>query len=206
MEENNSKRGQLKTIVLLLIGFIIGFATHAFTVSEESVVLNDENNTNEEELVDTDSKLKEEDDKQKVLLPDELTDDTTTDDKEKDDNTAKTSFDATPNNSSNGEYLFSVADQSAGGVVYISNLTFPKESWIAVREDNNGAMGNILGARRYPIGEHTGAIELLRNTEPGQTYYAVIYIDDGDKKFDHKKDISLVDSDGNITATIFRTY
>ena len=206
MEENNSKRGQLKTIVLLLIGFIIGFATHAFTVSEESVMPNDKNDTNEEELVDTDSKLEEEDDKQKVLPPDESTDDTATDDKEEDDNTAETSFDATPNNSSNGEYLFSVVDQSAGGVVYVSSLTFPKESWIAVREDNDGVMGNILGAYRYPIGEHTGAVELLRNTEPRQTYYAVIYIDDGDKKFDHKKDIPLVDSEGNTTAAIFRTY
>ena len=42
MEDNNSKRGQLKAIVLLLIGFIIGFATHAFTVSKEGVILNDD--------------------------------------------------------------------------------------------------------------------------------------------------------------------
>ncbi len=206
MEENNSKRGQLKTIVLLLIGFIIGFATHAFTVSEESVMPNDKNDTKGEELVDTDPEIDENDDKEKISPTDELIDDTATDNKENDDETEKTSFDATPNNSSNGEYLFSVVDQSAGGVVYVSSLIFPKESWIAVREDNDGVMGNILGAYRYPIGEHTGAVELLRDTQPGQTYYVVIYIDDGDKDFDHKKDTLLIDNEGNATAAIFRTY
>ena len=206
MEENNSKRGQLKTIVLLLIGFIIGFATHAFTVSEESVMPNDKNDTKGEELVDTDPEIDENDDKEKISPTDELIDDTATDNKENDDETEKTSFDATPNNSSNGEYLFSVVDQSAGGVVYVSSFTFPKESWIAVREDNDGVMGNILGAHRYPIGEHTGAVELLRNTQAGQTYYVVIYIDDGDKDFDHKKDTLLIDNEGNATAAIFRTY
>ena len=211
MEENNSKRGQLKVIVLLLIGFIIGFATHAFTVSEESVMPNDKNDTNKEELIDTDdtdSNVDKNNDKEKILPTDESTDDTVTNDKEEenDDKTEKTSLDATPNNSSNGEYLFSVVDQSAGGVVYVSSFTFPKESWIAVREDNDGVMGNILGAHRYPIGEHTGAVELLRNTQAGQTYYVVIYIDDGDKDFDHKKDTLLIDNEGNATAAIFRTY
>ncbi len=205
MEENNSKRGQLKAIVLLLIGFIIGFATHAFTVSEESVIPDDQNNTSEE-TVDTGSKSDENDDK--VSPTDGSTDDTVTNDKEEEneDNTAKTSFDATPNNSSYDGYSFSVVDQSAGGVVYVSSLTFPKESWIAVREDNDGVMGNILGARRYPTGEHTGAIELLRDTQAGQTYYVVIYIDDGDKDFDHKKETLLINSEGNATAAIFRTY
>lgn len=205
MEENNRKRGQLKVIVLLLIGFIIGFAAHAFTVSKESVVLEDEKNTNEEELIDTDLESDKKEG-QDVLPTDETIDGTEVENKGESEEAPKISLDATPNNSSNGEYLFSVVDQSAGGVVYISSLTFPKESWIAVREDNNGELGNILGAQRYPAGTQTGVVTLLRNTNAGQTYYAVIYLDDGDGEFDHKKDTLLVDSEGDAPAAIFRTY
>ena len=213
MEENNSKRGQLKAIVLLLIGFIIGFATHAFTVSEEAVMPDDQNNTSEE-LVDTEPKLDEDDDKQEVS-PADKSDKTTSDDmtanskedKKESSKDPKVPFDATPNNSSNSGYSFSVVDQSAGGVAYISSLTFPKESWIAIRENRNGELGNILGASWYPAGTQTGVVKLLRNTKAGQTYYAVIYLDnDGDKDFNHEIDTLFVDNEGNTPAAIFRTY
>ena len=202
MEDNNSKRGQLKAIVLLLIGFIIGFATHAFTVSKEGVILNDEKSANEE-LIDAPIGSDDADDTEDIL-----TDDTSVveDDPKGSDEPEKTPLDATPNNSSNDGYSFSVVDQSAGGVVYVSQLVFTAESWVAIREDSNGDLGNILGARRYPAGTHTGAVELLRDTEPGQTYYAVVYVDDGDKDFDHKKDVLLTDKEGVATAAIFRTY
>lgn len=201
MEENTSKRGQLKAIVLLLIGFIIGFATHAFTISKESVISGDENSANEE-LIDVESGSDDAGDAGDAS--DGIS--AVGDDSKGSDEPAKTQLDAIPNNSSNGGCSFSVIDQSAGGVVYISQLVFVEESWIAIREDNNGDLGNILGARRYPAGTHTGAVELLRNTESGQTYYAVVYIDDGDKIFNHKKDVLLTDEAGSATAAIFRTY
>ena len=203
MEENNSRKGQLKTIVLLLIGFIVGFAMHAFTSSEETVVSDDLKDA-KEGLID------------EGVLTDEnsdVSDETSSSEEDKEvieviqeDEDGSTVFNATPNNSSNGGYSFSVADQSAGGVVYVSQLVFTEESWIAVREDNNGELGNVLGAHRYSAGKHNGSIELLRNTEPGKTYYVVIYVDDGDKKFDHKKDVLLVDNLGDVTAAIFRAY
>ena len=200
MEENNSKRGQLKTIVLLLIGFIIGFAMHAFTSSEEAVVSDDIKEA-KEELTDEKTVT----DENGEVLGDTAS--TSEENKEVDQvEDDKATFNATPNNSSNGGYSFSVADQSAGGVVYVSQLVFAEESWIAVREDNNGELGNILGAHRYPVGKQDGVIELLRNTEAGKTYYVVIYVDDGDKKFDHKKDVLLTDNLGDVTATIFRAY
>ena len=47
------------------------------------------------------------------------------------------------------------------------------------------------------------SVELLRNTEEGGTYYAVIYVDDGDKKFDHKIDLLATTADGNPVMDVF---
>ncbi|MCK5027314.1 MAG: hypothetical protein KAS07_02770 [Candidatus Pacebacteria bacterium] len=185
MEEKSSKRERLKIIVLLLIGFIIGFATHAFTsvneVTEDEIV-----ETSLEKTVGTSTEP----------ISSEVEKETTT----------GIPVDATANSGSADGYSLSVIDQSAGNVVHVSQVVLEQESWVAIREDNNGGLGNILGAYRYSTGTHTGSVELLRGTESDVMYYAVVYIDDGDKIFDHKKDTLLTDEGGKIFATKFRTY
>ena len=75
--------------------------------------------------------------------------------------------------------------------------------WVAVREDRDGVFGNILGAQYLPAGTYTNVtVDLLRGTEPGKIYYAVLYKDDGDKVFDYEKD-SIVQSEN---STIFATF
>ncbi len=186
MEEKNSKRERMKIIVLLLIGFIIGFATHAFT-SVNEVTDNEITDISAEEILGTSTEpVADGEEEVEILLG--------------------TPVDATINNGSVDGYSLSVIDQSSGNVVHVSQAVLAQEAWVAIREDMNGGLGNILGAHWYPTGTHTGSVELLRGTGSGSTYYAVVYVDDGDKIFDHKKDVLLTDKKGQIFATKFRTY
>lgn len=79
-----------------------------------------------------------------------------------------------------------IRDQAAGSNVTISDMTITKVSWVAVRDAKTKW---ILGARRFEPGQKTGIVVLLRNTVADTKYEGVIYVDDGDKAFNHKKDI-----------------
>lgn len=183
MEGTSSKRERLKIVVLLLIGFIIGFATHAFT-SVNSAVETETPAVEESESATTTPQSEEEETVTPVGTP----------------------VDAKANSGSSNGYSLSVIDQTAGNVVHVSQIVTEEEAWVAIREDINGGLGNILGAARYAAGTHTGSVELLRGTEEDVMYYAVIYIDDGDKSFDHQKDVLLTDVEDKVFATKFRTY
>ena len=88
-----------------------------------------------------------------------------------------------------------VNDQLAGLRVDIGEFTLAKNGWIVIYEDNNGKPGNILGAHRYNAGTYEkGEVNLLRNTEEGSVYYAMIHSDNGDKKFDYKDDTPVLNS------------
>lgn len=88
------------------------------------------------------------------------------------------------------EPRLSVANQPAGSRVLVSKVSLGERSWLAVRDDQNGAPGWILGAKRLEPGDHDEAvIELLRPTVAGRSYFIFIYRDDGDMAFDHTKDI-----------------
>lgn len=82
-----------------------------------------------------------------------------------------------------------VEDQAAGSSVVVASASLTKPSWIAIKD----AAGWILGARRFDMTSvPESSIPLLRATEAGKIYYAVIYVDDGDKAFDFKKDTVVV--------------
>jgi hypothetical protein len=192
-EENGEKKEVLRTIVLLLIGFVVGFASHAYV----SVT-----GTEDEQIADADDL---------VELNDAVASSTSTTDEDTtmDGATAMEedlSFNATPNNMASGAYSISVTDQAAGGVVYVTQMDLGESAWVAVREDAEGSLGNILGAAWYPEGKHSGVVELLRSTDQNTMYYVVLYQDDGDKAFDYKKDTLVTDSDTNVLVTKFRTY
>ncbi len=76
-----------------------------------------------------------------------------------------------------------VQNQNAGSSVVISSMNLSRESWIAVRDSRS-----ILGASRFSAGATSGTVKLLRPTEAGKSYTLVVFIDDGDKKFDFRVD------------------
>ena len=88
-----------------------------------------------------------------------------------------------------------LSEQGAGNVVFVNKAVFTKDSWIVVHEDRDGEFGNILGAGWFPKGTNENVtVELLRGTEADKKYYAVVYNDDGDKKFDAKIDAPITEN------------
>ncbi len=97
-------------------------------------------------------------------------------------------------------------NQPAGSRVLIRAAALAQPGWIAVHEDNNGTPGKILGAARVDAGEYAnGSVDLLRPTESGKAYYAMVHGDDGDKQFDHTKDLPVTDQSGNPVTVRFST-
>lgn len=79
----------------------------------------------------------------------------------------------------------SVNDQPAGTSVMVESVTVPPPGvWVAVREVNDGSLGNVLGAARVSGPRSAVLIPLLRSTEPGHRYAVELYRDDGSGVFD----------------------
>ncbi|TSC66898.1 MAG: hypothetical protein G01um101466_851 [Parcubacteria group bacterium Gr01-1014_66] len=110
-----------------------------------------------------------------------------------------------PPPASSGANTVTVKDQTAGDRVEIDSVIFAQPGWLVVHEDRNGAPGNILGAQWFGAGTYQGkAVDLLRSTVSGRTYYAMFHADAGDDhQFDHKKDLPIGDSAGNPIMTKF---
>ena len=96
-----------------------------------------------------------------------------------------------------------VENQSPGLQVHISSLTLAKDHWVVIHEDKNGSPGTLLGAGRFRAGMTSGDVELLRATEEGGTYYAMLHIDDGIAGFNLRDDVPLIDEKGNMTMSAF---
>jgi hypothetical protein len=90
-----------------------------------------------------------------------------------------------------------VEAQRAGSSVEISSMELTRASWVAVRDDMS-----ILGASWFASSVTSGTVKLQRATESGKTYRVVIYVDDGDKKFDFKAD-KLLTVDGQPIGVSF---
>ena len=97
-----------------------------------------------------------------------------------------------------GNNAIAVDDQDAGSTATVRIATLAEEGWVVIHEDWNGKPGNILGARRLPAGGHQAVVvELLRSTENGKVYYAMLHRDDGDKAFAHTRDLPFTDAQGS---------
>ena len=98
---------------------------------------------------------------------------------------------------------FKVSDQMADDNVTVRDVKAEATSWLAVRDYQNGKLGNILGARRLEAGtQEAVSVLLLRATAAGKNYAVVLYRDNGDKLFDHKLD-TLVESEGKPLIATF---
>ncbi len=106
--------------------------------------------------------------------------------------------------SSDTDAAVMVSDQTAGDAVTVASVETSKPTWVAVREDNNGVMGNILGASRVDAGASNNiVVNLLRPTMAGKDYFVVLFTDNGDRTFDYKTDMP-VDSNGSPFSQTFK--
>lgn len=102
-----------------------------------------------------------------------------------------------------GKNIVVVEDQDAGTRVFVKQVILQTVGWVVIHERVNGQVGNALGAGRFEAGTNEGEIELLRATEAGRMYFALLYKDDGDKLFDLKKDTRLTDTSGQSVQATF---
>lgn len=94
-----------------------------------------------------------------------------------------------------------VKDQPASDRVGIASLDAKETLWVAVREEKNGALGNILGVRKVPAGNGQATIvELLRPTVSGGAYRVVFYRDVGDPAFNYREDTIVEGVEGKFVA------
>ena len=97
-----------------------------------------------------------------------------------------------------------IADQYPGNVVYVSSAQFANGGWVTIHKDTAGTPGAIIGSLYFDKGISPGKVVLSEKTVDGGTYYAMIHADDGDKKFDDKKDLPLKNSKGDIIMKVFK--
>lgn len=94
--------------------------------------------------------------------------------------------------------------QSAGTTVVIRSMSLKNRSWIAIHDDRNGAPGNILGAQRFEANETVGSVSLLRATQAGMRYFAVVHMSDDDMEFEFKTaDAPLIGKNGGMVMAAF---
>lgn len=110
----------------------------------------------------------------------------------------------TSQNANTGVNRITMTDQYPGNVVYISSVQLAKPGWVVIHKDNAGKPGDVIGSKLFQAGINPGSISLSSPMVDGQLYYAVLYNDDGDGKFDIAKDLPLKDASGNTIMKIFR--
>jgi len=102
--------------------------------------------------------------------------------------------------------IINASNQKAGDSVLVSKVVTNTEIWVAVREDVEGELGNILGARRIDAGTTENIVVLLlRSTVPDTKYHVVLYRENGDGVFDNKTD-TLLETGGRIIESSFVTF
>ena len=97
-----------------------------------------------------------------------------------------------------------VADQAPGNIVYISTVQLSKPGFVVIQKDNGGVPGDVIGSQYFDKGIFPGKITVTSPTIEGDMYYAVLYTDNGDKKFDIKKDLPIKDAKGNTIMKLFK--
>ena len=106
----------------------------------------------------------------------------------------------TPTMVAGGETV-TVNDQPAGMVVKVENVKIMKPSWVAIM----GTNGWVIGAGWLYASADNAEIELVKPTVAGEIYQAVIYVDDGDKKFSlHAGDSLVTSSEGAPVSSTFK--
>ncbi len=164
------------TIVTLVIGLIIGFALGAYTYGGKTT-----------SKIDVDSLL----DNRPATTSDGILGSDSIPVMQDEETSAAT------------DVLVEVTNQVAGTRVIVDEVKADAVSWVAIRDWSAGGFGNILGAKRVDAGVSSLAtVELLRGTQAGRTYAAVLYRDDGDRVFNHKLD-RLLETNGRVVAAVF---
>ncbi len=104
-------------------------------------------------------------------------------------------------NTSNGLIM---SDQYPGNVVYVSSVQLANPGWVIIQKSVGGKPEDVIGQTYLSAGIAPAKITLTQSTIDGYMYYAVLYSDNGDKKFDISTDKPITDKNGNIILKTFK--
>src|SRR3989344_2756288 len=97
-----------------------------------------------------------------------------------------------------------VNNQAASDMVQIAKVAMAQNGWVVIHTDLEGKPANIWGAQRFDVGAYSGGqVELLHSMIAGNTYYAMIHSDNGDKVFDRTTDTPVAGADGQMVMVKF---
>lgn len=104
--------------------------------------------------------------------------------------------------------LVAAGDQLAGSRVTLERVVLKNEGWVAIHDSDNGVAGRILGAALVAAGEQeTVTVDLVRATEAGKSYFAMLHASNGDREFQFRAgeaDAPLTDASGNPVMASFK--
>lgn len=94
-----------------------------------------------------------------------------------------------------------ISEQTSGDSVSVQIVRLKNPGFVAVYEDFESKPGKILGVSGLIEAgekENLPPIILSRPTKGGETIYAILYLDDGDGRFDMVNDEQVIDPIGKI--------
>lgn len=173
--KGNNATGKITTA--LIIGLLVGFTAGMFWQERRGAVV----------VQDTTSTKAPENSADDKLTPTTSTDKITK---------------AGEGNSTASTATIVAKDQPASDRVEIERLDTKEIVWVAVREEKDGVLGNILGAQRAQIGDgQKVVVELLRPTVSGGAYRVVLYKDVGTPAFNYQEDMLVSGVETKFKAT-----
>lgn len=97
-----------------------------------------------------------------------------------------------------------MTDQYPGNVVYLSSIQLANPGFVVIHKDSSGRPGLAIGSAYFSSGINPGRVTLSEAMIDGQTYYAVLHSDNGDKVFNASQDAEVKDSNGNTIMRVFK--
>lgn len=84
-----------------------------------------------------------------------------------------------------------VSDMRPNDVVVVDSVTLSEPGFVAIHADQGGVVGAIVGVSDYlSAGTHTGVpVKISKAAANGDTLYAMIHVDDGDRIFSAALDL-----------------
>ncbi len=99
-----------------------------------------------------------------------------------------------------GQNAIYVQDQPPGQTITIAFASLEKDGFVVIHEGKDAKVGAVIGkSSLLPRGEaeNLSPIVLSRKTLDGETLFAILHRDNGDKTFNSQDDIPITDSEGN---------
>jgi hypothetical protein len=97
-----------------------------------------------------------------------------------------------------------MTDQYPGNVVYASSVQLANPGFVVIQKDANGKPGAVIGSAYAKAGVTPVKVTLTQPMVDGGLYYASLYSDNGDMKFDAKTDTVITGVDSKAIMKPFR--